>query len=263
MLPPFSLARPGSLPDALDLLDDDAVPYCGGTELLLAMRAGLLRPAVLVDLKAVPELSGIRVQHDRLLIGATTTHAQLIRHPLVAEHAPFLADIERRVGNPRVRSQGSIGGNLCFGEPRSDLLTALVALRASLILHDRQRIREVAAEDFLEGPYATACAPGELLGSVAIPLPLPAAAIYLKYQITERPTVAVAAAGDDASVRVVVGAAGEVPVYSDSPPGHVDVGALVAAVDPVADLSGSVQYKRAMTEVHLRHAMTAYLKKVS
>lgn len=263
MLPPFSLARPDSLAAALDLLDDNAVPYCGGTELLLAMRAGLLRPAVLVDLKAVPELAGIRVQDGRLLIGATTTHARLIRHPLVAEHAPFLADVERRVGNPRVRSQGSVGGNLCFGEPRSDLLTALVALRASLILRDRQQTHEVAAEHFLDGPYATACADGELLVCVAIPLPLPATAVYLKYQITERPTVAVAAAGDGASVRLVIGAAGEVPVYGDSPPGQVDVGALVAAVDPVADLSGSEQYKRAMAEVHLRHAMAAYLEKVT
>ena len=263
MLPPFTLARPASLAAALDLLDDDAMPYCGGTELLLAMRAGLLRPKALIDLKAVPELSGIQVQDNRLLIGATTTHAELIRDPLVAEHASFLADVERRVGNPRVRAQGSIGGNLCFGEPRSDLLTALVALRASLILRNRQRAREIAVTEFLEGPYATARQDGELLVCVAVPLPLPPVAVYLKYQITERPTVAVAAAGDAASVRVVVGAAGEVPVHSDSPPRQVDVAALVAALDPVADLSGSEQYKRSMAEVHLTRAMAAYLGKVN
>jgi carbon-monoxide dehydrogenase medium subunit len=263
MLPPFSLARPGSLAAALDLLSDDAMPYCGGTELLLAMRAGLLRPAVLVDLKAVPELSGIRLDGGRLLIGAATTHAQLIRHPLVVRHAPFLADVERRVGNPRVRAQGSIGGNLCFGEPRSDLLTALIAVRASLILRSRQQAREVAAAEFLDGPYSTALADGELLVCAAIPLPLPPAAVYLKYQTSERPTVAVAAAGDDTVVRVVVGAAGEVPVYGDSPPRQVDVAGLVAAVDPVADLTGSEQYKRAMAEVHLLRVTAAYLEKVS
>jgi aerobic carbon-monoxide dehydrogenase medium subunit len=263
MLPPFSLARPASLAAALDLIGEDAVPYCGGTELLLAMRVGLLRPAALVDLKAVPELSGIQVRRGRLLIGATTTHARLVRHPLVAEHAPFLADVERRVGNPRVRAQGSVGGNLCFGEPRSDLLTALVALRASLVLHDRTRIREIAAENFLNGPYATAREDGELLVCLAVPLPLPPAAVYLKYQITERPTVTVAVAGNGRSTRVVIGAAGEVPVYGDFPLGEIDVAGLVAAVDPVADLSGSEKYKRAMAEVYSMRAITAYLGKVS
>ncbi len=262
MLPPFSLARPASLAAALDLLGDEAVPYCGGTELLLAMRAGLLRPATLVDLKAVPELSGISVQDGQLLIGATTTHAQLVRHPLVAEHAPFLADVERRVGNPRVRAQGSIGGNLCFGDPRSDLLTALIALRGRLVLRGREGTREVAAEDFLYGPYATALEEGELLVHAVLPLPVPAA-LYLKYQITERPTVTVAVVGDPAMVRVVIGAAGEVPVYRDAPPGDVDVAAMAAEVDPVGDLSGSEEYKRAMAEVHLRRAMAGYLKAVS
>lgn len=263
MLPPFLLARPGSLPAVFDLLDDGAVPYCGGTELLLAMRAGLLRPDILADLKAVPGLSGIRVQQDRLLIGSASTHAQLIRHPLVAAHAPFLADVERRVGNPRVRAQGSVGGNLCFGEPRSDLLTALIGLRASLILQGRNGSREVTAESFLLGPYETACAQGELLVSLAVPLPAPAVAVYRKFQVTERPTVAVAVTGDGKTVRAVIGAAGEVPVYGDFPAGSVDVAGLAAAVDPVADLSGSEHYKRAMAETHLRQAAAAYLEKVS
>jgi carbon-monoxide dehydrogenase medium subunit len=263
MLPPFSLARPGSLPAALALLGDDVVPYCGGTELLLAMRAGLLRPGTLVDLKSVPELSGIRLRDGRLLIGATVTHAQVTRDPLVAGHAPFLAEVERKVGNPRVRAQGSVGGNLCFGEPRSDLLTVLIALRASVILQGQGEAREVPAEEFLVGPYSTAREDRELLACVAIPLPVPPAAVYLKYQVTERPMVAVAAVGDAAAVRVVVGAAGEVPVRSDSRPAEADIPALVAAVDPVADLSGSEQYKRAMAEVYLRRAMAAYLEKVT
>ncbi len=263
MLPPFMLARPDTLPAVFDMLDDGAVPYCGGTELLLAMRAGLLSPEILVDLKAVPELSGIRVRGDRLLIGAASTHAQLVRHPLVAAHAPFLADVERRVGNPRVRAQGSVGGNLCFGEPRSDLLTALIGLRAALIVASRRDTREIAAERFLQGPYETACAPGEILVSVAVPLPVPAVGVYRKYQITERPTAAVAVIGSGASVRVVIGAAGEVPVYGDFPVRQVDIAALAAAVDPIADLSGSEQYKRAMAQTQLRQAMAAYLERVS
>jgi carbon-monoxide dehydrogenase medium subunit len=264
MLPPFLLARPNTLQEAFDLLDDDdVIPYCGGTELLLAMRAGLLRPKVLVDLKSVPELGGVRLEGLRLAIGATTKHAELIRHPLVREHAPYLSDVERRVGNPRVRAQGSIGGNLGFGEPRSDLLTALIALKASVKLRGKHTAREVTAAEFLEGQYATVLENGEVLESVSILLPLRPIAVYTKYQVFERPTVAVAAVGDETSIRVVIGAAGEVPVYGDFPSGEVDVASLVAAVDPIDDLSGSTKYKRSMAEVYVRIALDKYLEKAA
>ena len=121
MLPPFRLARPETLDEALDALGEDQVAYCGGTELLLAMGAGLTRPDVLVDVKRLPELAGIRLDGDHLVIGATERHADVATHPLVRRHAPMLSAVERAVGNARVRSQGSVGGNLCFAEPKSDV----------------------------------------------------------------------------------------------------------------------------------------------
>lgn len=263
MLPAFSLARPATLAEAISLLDSDAVPYCGGTELLLAMRTGLLRPRTLVDIKRVPQLAGIEVVSGHLLIGAIVTHRQLARHPLVAEHAPFLAGVERGVGNPRVRAQGSVGGNLCFGDPRSDLLTVLIALRATMVIQGAGTPREIAAEDFLTGPYETARQDGELLQRVAVPLPFPPVTVYRKYRTAERPTVTVAMVGDSTSARVVVGAAGEVPVHRDSHPGEVGEPALVTALDPVADLAGSDRYKRAMAEVHLRRVVAAYQEEVA
>jgi carbon-monoxide dehydrogenase medium subunit len=262
MLPSFALARPRTLPDALAAVaghDGEAEPYCGGTELLLAMRAGLLFPEVLVDLKAVPDLSGISAGDGRLLIGATVTHAELIKHPIVAAHAPFLAQVERQVGNPRVRAQGSVGGNLCFGEPKSDLLTALIALRASVVLQGIAGQRELPVADFFEGPYATAKEDGELLVRIAVPLPLPPVAVYLKYQITERPTVAVAAVGTPGAARVVVGAAGELPVIWDGDPAEADPAGLAASVDPVGDICGTEEYKRAMAEVYVHRALAGYL----
>lgn len=261
MLPAFALIRPDSVQSAVAELGDEAIPYCGGTELLLAMRSGLLFPKVLVDLKAIPELTGVETDGGQLLIGATVSHAQLVRHPLIARHAPFLADVERQVGNPRVRAQGSVGGNLCFGEPRSDLLTALIALRASVLLQGRDQPREVAVADFLQAPYTPDRRDDELLVHIAVPLPLPPVAVYRKYQITERPTVAVAMAGDDSAARIVVGAAGELPVYRDGPPAGVDVGELAAALDPVADVSGSEEYKRSMAEVYVRRAMADFQAK--
>lgn len=263
MLPSFAFVRPDSVPAAIDELSDEAVPYCGGTELLLAMRSGLLFPKTLVDLKGIAELTEVSTDGRRLLFGAAVTHAALIRHPLVIRHAKFLAEVEQRVGNPRVRAQGSVGGNLCFGEPRSDLLTALIALRASLVLQGPEGSREVAAADFLTAPYATDRDDGELLVRIAVPLPVPPVAVYRKYQIAERPTVAVAMAGDRESARTVVGAAGELPVFRDGPVEQFGAAGLAADVDPIADLSGSAEYKRAMAEVYLRRAVADYLAKAA
>jgi carbon-monoxide dehydrogenase medium subunit len=256
VLPPFVLHRPTTTAQALALVDEDCVPYSGGTELLLAMRMGLIRPAALVDLKRIPELQDVRTAGDRLVIGAGVCHDRLATDPLIGEHAGLLAAAEREVGNARVRAQGSIGGNLCFGEPRSDVATVLIALQADLLLASATGERAVPAEEFVLGPYWTAREPGELLTAVSVPLPC-AQGVYVKFQTVERPTVAVAAvrrpAGD---VRIVVGAVGDVPVWADYPgPEDVDTAELVARTSPTSDLIGSERYKRHVTDVYVRRAV--------
>jgi aerobic carbon-monoxide dehydrogenase medium subunit len=260
MLPAFVLERPGSLEEALGLLDGDSVVYCGGTELLLAMKMGLLRPARLVDLKGLPGLSRIEVADGELRIGATVTHDGVARSLLVAEHAPFLAEVESRVGNARVRAQGSIGGNLCFQEPRSDVTTALYALDGKAELLSACGVtRLLPMEDFLLGPYWTAREDNELLVRVRIPLPAPAG-VYLKYQISERPVVGVAAVRDPRSggVRLVVGAVTDAPQRYDLPAdGAADVDAIVGRLEITEDTGGSEEYKRHVTAVHINRALAA------
>jgi carbon-monoxide dehydrogenase medium subunit len=260
VLPPFELLRPSSVPEAAGLLSEDRVGYCGGTELLLAMKAGLLRPDALVDLKRLPELRTVTVEGDQLVIGATTTHLAISRHPLVQQHAPMLVDVENRVGNARVRAQGSIGGNLCFAEPKSDVGTALVAHRATLRLTSAAGSREVPVEEFLEGPYSTTREPEELLVSISIPLQPARRAVYLKYQTMERPTVGVAAVseGPSAACRLVVGAVGEELVVVDvDDPADIDADDIAGRIDPIADLTGSVRYKRHITALFVRRATAA------
>lgn len=260
MLPTFALARPTTVDDAIGLLSDDQVPYCGGTELLLAMRVGLLRPTGLVDLKDVEGLFGVTVDDGVLAIGAGTTHASVAADATVRATVPLLAKVARGVGNARVRAQGSIGGNLCFAEPKSDITTVLAALGASVGLRAPSGAREVTIEDFLLGAYTTCREPDELLVDVRVPVPREPG-VYLKYQTMERPTAGVALvagpAGDE--VRVAVGAVGEVPVVSSyGRPDDVDANEMAAAVDPIPDLGGSVEYKRHVTAVYVRRAVAAF-----
>lgn len=260
MLPPFGLARPETLEEALSLLSEERVPYCGGTELLLAMKIGLHRPDALVDLKPIVELRGVRLDAGELVIGATTTHQRLATDPVLREHLPLLAAVEKRVGNARVRAQGSIGGNLCFAEPKSDVSTALIALDASVTLTSSSAQRRLSVRDLIEGAYDAAREPDELLVDIRVPLTSGRRSAYVKFQVTERPTVGVAVV-EDASTgacRVVVGAVGEVPYVRDyAGRDAVQAAELAAELDPIADLTGSVRYKRHVAAVFIDRALAA------
>lgn len=259
MLPPFRLARPETLDQALEAIGEDQVPYCGGTELLLAMRAGLQRPEVLVDVKRLPELTGIRVEGDHLLVGAAERHMDVAAHPLVLRHLPMFAKVEREVGNARVRAQGSVGGNLCFAEPKSDVGTALIALGATVSLASADARRTVTVEDLIAGPYYADKEPDELMVDVQIPLPAESVvATYLKYQTMERPTVGVALTHDRDSggARLAIGAVGEVPMAWDfTSLEQINPEVIAREVDPTPDLTGSEQYKRHITGVFVRRAV--------
>jgi carbon-monoxide dehydrogenase medium subunit len=258
VLPPFAIERPESLEQALALIDDDRIPYWGGTELLLAMKMGLLRPDTLVDLKRLPEFSGVRVDSGVLVIGAGATHDEVARAGVVAEHVPLLVSVEQGVGNARVRAQGTVGGNLCFAEPRSDLATVLVALDATVRLVSSSGERTVPVREFVLGAYWTAREPNELLVDIRIPLPA-ATGVYLKFQTVERPTVSVAAVRRGATGgRLVIGAVSEIPYVLDADDlASVDAEGLADQIEPIPDLTGSVRYKRHVTGVYIGRAIAA------
>jgi carbon-monoxide dehydrogenase medium subunit len=259
VLPAFALARPTTVDEVVGLLSEERVPFCGGTELLLAMRSGLHRPEALVDLKRVPELRGVRVEADALVVGATTTHAEMVESDDVRRLVPVLHDVERRVGNARVRSQGSVAGNLCFAEPKSDVATVLVALGATVRLRSATAEREVAVSDFVAGAYWADKEPDELLVDVRVPVVVGRRGAYEKLQITERPTVGAAAVVDaDGTCRLALGAVGETPLLRVAASvEEVDVDELITELDPVEDLTGSAPYKRHVAGVYARRALDA------
>jgi carbon-monoxide dehydrogenase medium subunit len=222
------------------------------------MRLGLLRPAALVDLKRIPELRGVEESGDQVWIGGTATHSAVARHPVIKSHLPNLARVLERVGNARVRAMGTLGGNLCFAEPRSDAATALMALDAEVVVVSPRGERALSVADFVVGPYTTVRQPDELLTRIVIPLREPRRFVYLKHQTMERPTVGVAAVawGRDGRTRVVVGAVTERPLVFDSEGASpIEPAAVAEAVDPVADLSGSELYKRHVTSVFVARAL--------
>lgn len=260
MLPDFALVRPGSVDEATAVLDEDHVPISGGTELLLAMSMGMMAPVALVDVTRIPELRRLETENpgrsQEVAIGSGMTHREVHRHPGVRAKVPMLAKVTGAIGNARVRAQGSVGGNLCFAEPKSDLTTALIALDADVVLAGPSGRRRLPMATFVEGPYTTAREDTELLVEVRIRVRPSRRALYLKFQTMERPTVGVAAVADDDRVRIAVGAVGPMPIYRDfASVSEVDVDAIVADVEPLPDLAGSEEYKRHLTRHYVRAAV--------
>lgn len=259
VLPPFALARPTSLVDAVKMLSFDDMPLAGGTELLLAMRMRVLRPTSLVDIKRIPDLDGISLQNKELVIGAATTHAQAALDPLVRQHLPILPHVLDQVGNPRIRASGTLAGNIVFAEPKSDVIPILAALDASVTLVSPSGSRTLTVEELMLGPYDTAREANELLTEIRVPIGRVVRAEYLKYQTQERPTVGVAVLDFvDGTRRIAVGAVAGLTYIQDlSITETIDGLELAAEIDIIPDSAGSIRYKRHVTAVTINRAVAA------
>ena len=170
---PFHYARPRSLAEALSLLaagDGEAKLLAGGQSLVPMLNMRLVRPAVLVDLNAVPGLDGIAAVPDGgLVIGALARHADVAVSPLVHARAPLLAEAARHVGHAAIRNRGTLGGSLAHADPAAELPAVLVALDSELILTGMGGARSVRASAFFLGLLSTALGVGEILTEIRVP----------------------------------------------------------------------------------------------
>ena len=165
--------RATSLSHALALLaeyGDGAKLIAGGQSLLPALNLRLSAPALLIDIGRLPELQGVTVANDTLRIGAGCTHAALLTHPALAEHAPLIPRALAHVAHPAIRTRGTIGGSLANADPAAELPACALALGASMVLQGPTGTRIVPASAFFTGLFETALAPTEILVAVEIPL---------------------------------------------------------------------------------------------
>lgn len=255
-VPVFDYVLAGSLAEALRAVAEGAVPIHGGTELLPAMGLGLLAPARVVSIRSLQELRVCELDGDQLVLGAGLSHHDLATSPLVREGAPLLATVTDGVGNIRVRCTGTLGGNLAFAEPRSDVLTALLALGARIRLASVDGEREIPLEEFALGAYETDLRAGELITAVVVPFAASAAGYYHKIVFSERPVVGVALSATDDGWCLVVGAVGMVPeIVRAAHLDEIDPRAVAAGIEMTEDLGGSEAYKMHLTKVTIQRCL--------
>jgi aerobic carbon-monoxide dehydrogenase medium subunit len=276
---PFELSEPTSLKEALSLLDADdpsVRPASGCTALMLMMKAGVFHPTRLVSLRKVAGMSGIKAGGDgSLTIGAMTPLAALEHSAEVAKLALVITRTMPRLSNVRVRNVATVGGALAHGDPHMDLPPVLIALGASVKAVSPKGERTLKVEDLLTGYYETALEKNELIAEVHIPAQGARRAAHMKFpagSAEDWPAVGVAvsldAAGDTLRDAIVVASAATTKatrlksaedalrgarIDDASLKGAGEAGA--AEADIIADVRGSVAYKRELIRVHIARAI--------
>ena len=262
---PFEYQRPTQRAEALAACDDEARFLAGGQSLVQAMKLRLAAPQRLIDLAAVPGLSGVRVEGSSLVIGAMTRHGEVAVHPEVCHRLPALAELASGIGDPMVRQMGTLGGSIANADPAACYPAAVLALDA-VVRTDR---REIAASAFFTGIYETALAPGELITEVRFPLPTRAAYMKFKQPASRFAWVGVFVSQSDAGVRVAVtGARASVyrePALERALSVHFtpeSARAVVLSAEGLQeDLHGSAAYRAAMISVMTARAVERALSR--
>jgi carbon-monoxide dehydrogenase medium subunit len=273
MINDFQYLAPKTLKEALALLDkyqDDCKVICGGQSLLVLMRQGLVAPPYLIDIKGVSELSYIKDEKNGLKIGATTTHRTIEKSAVIKQKYPVLAKMETRLASIQTRNWGTIGGNVCHGDPAGDPAPVFIALGATFTMTGSKGKRSMPAEDFTLDYFETALKEGELLTEISLP-PVPAktGSAYYKFNVIESDlaTVSVAATvtldtGDICKdVRIALGASAPTPLRSKKAEailkGKKITDALLAQAgeaaakeaEPLSDIYASEEYRRELIKV--------------
>jgi carbon-monoxide dehydrogenase small subunit/xanthine dehydrogenase small subunit len=271
--PPF--VRPTTLAEAYALLAEGTWrPIAGGTDIMVELAGGTADPRGLLDLTAIDELRGIRVERGRLVIGATATYRDIRRSPLVASHLPAVVELAAVFGATQLQNMGTLGGNVVTASPAGDSLPLMLAAEAVFVAGGPDGEREIPAASYFAGYRKTALRPGELLLRIELPI---GEGRHLRYRkigtrralALSKVALAVAWREEPGSpawrdVRVAVGTITEVPIRAPSaeavlegavPSAEVAERAAAAVLEdihPRDGLRSTAAYRRSATARVLR-----------
>lgn len=260
--------KPGSIAEAVEALRaPGAMALCGGTDLLVKRRMGIVEPAVLVDVSDLAPLRVLREADGAIEIGAAVPITEVIASPLVGEKLPLLPRVLGRLGSLQIRNRAGIGGNLVNASPAADSAIPLLLYEAQLVLVSADGERNVAVEGFFRGPGKTVLRPGELIRAVRIQIPTSEfTAFFHKVGRRKALTIAIASLGTlgrvsdgkIAEIRIAAGSVAPTPIRLHRTEALLTGAELSAEtikkarksahdeVSPIDDIRGSAAYRRAV-----------------
>jgi carbon-monoxide dehydrogenase medium subunit len=277
---PFDYEAPTTVDEAVALLagagDREVKVLAGGQSLLPVLRLRLAAPELIVDLGRIEALRGVRDEGDAVVVGAMTTHDDVVREPLVRQHALLLSETARTVADPQIRHRGTFGGSLAHADPAGDMGAAALALGAEMVVAGPGGRRTVPAAEFFVDLFQTAVGDGELLTEIRVPKHTGWGARYEKFSRIAQAwsIVAVAATvrvegGSIAEARVGLTNMGVTPVRAHAveralvgAPATADAirqaaAAAAEGTSPMSDANADSEYRRHLATVLTGRAVLA------
>jgi CO/xanthine dehydrogenase FAD-binding subunit len=279
---------PKTVADAVKMLaahGEKARPLCGGTDLIIQMRAGLRRPEYVVDVKNIPDLRRISfdLQHG-LRLGAAVPAIEISENADMRRYYPGLTEAAHLIGSLQIQSRASVGGNLCNGSPAADTTPGLIALGAKARVVGPKGERTIAVEDFCTGPQRTVLEAGELLVDFHIDAPARHSSdAYLRFIPRNEMDIAVVGVGGSVTLdladdritdaRIALGAVGPTPIFAkeasqalvgkkiDNATIERAAQLAIAAASPIDDMRGTAEYRRHVTGVLTRRVLAKAIER--
>jgi carbon-monoxide dehydrogenase medium subunit len=259
----FAYHKPKSMADALAALKkaSDGKLLAGGMTLIPTLKQRLAQPSDVIDLAAIGELRGIKVDGNGVTIGAMTKHAEVAASTDVAKAIPALAKLAANIGDGQVRNRGTIGGSLANSDPAADYPAAVLGLGATVTTNERT----IAADDFFKGLFETALKEGEIITSVTFPKPSRAAYMKFPNPASRYAMVGVFVAQTGSGPRVAVTGAGpcafRVKAMEDALAKNWSADAVAGITIPAnglnGDIHGSPEYRAHLVTVMAKRAVAA------
>src|SRR3984893_15804085 len=278
-MPSLSFTAPTTVDEAINALARApglAKPLAGGTDLLVQMRSGRMRPEVIVDLKRIPDLIGIRETGDSFVIGAATPGVMLSEHEAFSRAWPGIVEGVDLIGSEQIQGRASLAGNLCTASPAADSVPALICARAVAVIAGPNGRREAPVEAIVTGPGRTSLEKGEFIVEFHVPKPKPRQSdAYLRFIPRTEMDIAVVGVGVNVTLdgngvctdaRVVLGAVAPTQVIAEEAAaaliGHRLDDATLAnpapppgrACKPITDKRGTIEYRIKIAGVLARRA---------
>ena len=284
----FEYFAPLSVEEVLELLEmkgENARVMAGGTDLLLKISKGELKPGAVIGLKKIKDLDNISFnKREGLMIGATALLSDVASHPDILREYPSIAYAASVTANVQIRNMGTVAGNICNAAPSADNAPSLMAMGAEVILRSTKRERKLSLDQFFKGPGLTAIEHGELLTGILIPPPLPHQVVSYQH-ISARSRVDIAGVCVSAmvrlneerceEVRVVLGAVAPTPMrarkteellkrkrLSDE---LIEKAGILASEEskPISDMRASAEYRKKMVAVLTTRALVEATERAS
>jgi carbon-monoxide dehydrogenase medium subunit len=284
----FEYFDPKTVKEALPLLSqykDEAKIIAGGQSLLVIMKQGLLATEYMVDIKGISDLDYINDDGKGVRIGALTLHRTIEKSPIIKKHFEVLSEMERNLATIQTRNWGTIGGNLCHGDPAGDPASVFIALNAKLKVASMGGERIIDMEEFSKDYLEVALEPDEMLTEIQVPSPPPHSGVaYEKLMVMQGDMGIIGAAVsitlksggsvcEDA--RIVLCNAASIPLRARKAEKRLigkaitddllaEAGEVASSeADPPVDVHGSAEYRREMIKVFVSRAAQRALERAT